>query len=724
MKVCFVFLPESSKKDFVYHLGVAYIQAFLKKREIESFQFVPEVRMSVEDCVEGILLFDPDLVGFTVYDYNYYLVKVLSRNIKIKRKDLPIILGGPSPTFSDLLIMEDNPYIDVCVRGEGEETLFELCSNYLEKGFFKNLETIKGITYRKSGNIVRNEDRPLIRNANLRDGELDVLPSPFLEGILKGDERTGILTSRGCTFKCTYCNFTAMSRNRIRYHSVERVIRELETINETLSKKGGEEETITIYDDAFTLNIERAKEICRRIKEKKICFKLSCETRVDRMDDELLELMVDAGFKNISFGLESASPKVLRNIKKVGLSNSPDFKEEKEFLFKMKKYVGKAKELNLNPTVSIILGLPSEKLKDGMKSVKFVENLGVKYYAHNLLQIFPGTELFKTHRNFGIEIEKGPSLLPFETNYSYDVSKVPFGKNSTMQSEIDKAASIIMSCLVNSRKRVRTNSVVLSDIVIKDLDPSEFLINWLSKNSLILAHVVFLFDIIKIDREYLIKRMIVSGFPSKRLYFLRSTEKFSSLSQSSKIFELLTSKFYKFNLIFSFSPFHIFENPESRKIHEFFKVIYLIENEEDLKYMEEFLSEVMDKNGRLAEEILNFKGCFLNGCIFGRECPSLKMQKIVIDENCSLRSCFSGEPLGHVGEEPSEIQRRFLDLFRRVEEKRGCLSCPVNENCSRCPFLKEPLKGEYCRIRRKYPDIWKVTEFLEIASIIPGLLKE
>ncbi len=82
-------------------------------------------------------------------------------------------------------------------------------------------------------------------------------------------------------------------------------------INESLLEKDSKEKVVTIYDDAFTLNIHRAKEICKRIIEKKFCFKLTCETRVDRMNDELLELMAEAGFKRVSFGLEIAVPEIL-----------------------------------------------------------------------------------------------------------------------------------------------------------------------------------------------------------------------------------------------------------------------------------------------------------------------------------------------------------------------------------------------------------------------------
>ncbi len=160
----------------------------------------------------------------------------------------------------------------------------------------------------------------------------------------------------------------------------------------------------------------------------------------------------------------------------------------------------------MTPTVSIILGLPGEKLKDGIRTVKFVESLGVDFYAHNLLQIFPGTELFETHRKFGIRIEKGSSLLPFETLYSYDVSKVPFGKNSTVHDEIYRTVSTIIGNMVNAKERIKRSSNLFSDFIIKNLIPEESIIEWLSKNSLILSNVLFLFSKGEVKREEIIKK--------------------------------------------------------------------------------------------------------------------------------------------------------------------------------------------------------------------------
>ena len=82
---------------------------------------------------------------------------------------------------------------------------------------------------------------------------------------------------------------SAMSRWTIRCHSVHRVLKELSYIAE--HRPEDKNKSITIHDDAFTLNKKRAKEICRQIVNRNLSLQFDCETRADTVDRELLNLM-------------------------------------------------------------------------------------------------------------------------------------------------------------------------------------------------------------------------------------------------------------------------------------------------------------------------------------------------------------------------------------------------------------------------------------------------
>ncbi|MBU4312091.1 MAG: B12-binding domain-containing radical SAM protein, partial [Candidatus Omnitrophica bacterium] len=339
---------------FDWHLGSSYILAYLKTRAVHALQFIQKEPIGMDRLIEQLLSYSPKIIGFTCYDVNYFFVKLISQELKKRRKDITIVAGGPTATFSDELILRDARAIDVCVRGEGEQAVAEIIDHVNGK---TEIGGIKGISYRRKGSIVRNPDRPSLRGKG-NSKALDIFPSPYLTGILPPDGRIGILTSRGCVYHCTYCSFSAMSGWKVSYHSTERVLSELRIISEARNKPRSQQNLVSIHDDAFSLNTQRAKEICRRIIKENVSLPLWCETRGDRVDEELLGLMKKANFRIISFGLESAVPENLRIIKKVVSDKTADraLSRERVFIDKIEAMTNRAKELGMNVTLSVIVG--------------------------------------------------------------------------------------------------------------------------------------------------------------------------------------------------------------------------------------------------------------------------------------------------------------------------------------------------------------------------------
>ena len=192
--IVFVFPPAPDGTTFGYHLGAGYVRSYLQRHHIDSDQFVTHQERIFPDIVAGILEYNPRIVGFTCYDLNYPYVRLLSIALKKKNPLINVILGGPTATFSFREIMNHTPEIDICVRGEGEQTMLEL----LQKDF-TDLESIRGIAFRSGNEIVSTPERPLI-SGEKKMAELDVIPSPYLTGIIPPDGTTGILTSRAALF--------------------------------------------------------------------------------------------------------------------------------------------------------------------------------------------------------------------------------------------------------------------------------------------------------------------------------------------------------------------------------------------------------------------------------------------------------------------------------------------------------------------------------------------
>ena len=419
--ILYLYPPSGRQKEFEKALGLAYIEAYLKQYGYKSVQFIPN-NLNYEEIIKSIKEINPKTIGISTYDMNYYYAKLLSNRLK-KELNVPIIIGGPTGTFSFNLVFKECPSVDYILRGYGEESTKKLL-DYLIKGR-GNLENIPGLVYRNNNELKENKLYELPQ-------DIDFFPSPYLSDIGFLPERKIVLTSRGCFHNCVYCNCAAMCNKKVYFHSVNRVISELKYISD--NEPGS---YVLIGDDAFTLNIERAKQICKRIIDEKINLKLFCETRVDRVDYELLNLMKQAGVIKIDFGLESSNPKILRNIKKVFYNpNDENYTSERQFLRNLKDVVSYCKKLGMDPMVNIISGLPGETIDDAKETLDFIKKLDINSYSHNYLKLYSGTSLYNEHRKYKYKLCHNVFSLPLIIKYPFDIKKITPLNNSVSRTDI------------------------------------------------------------------------------------------------------------------------------------------------------------------------------------------------------------------------------------------------------------------------------------------------
>ncbi|MDD5237719.1 MAG: radical SAM protein [Candidatus Omnitrophica bacterium] len=699
------------------HSGASYILAYLKERGIHGLHFIQREPIDLETLTKKIIQQEIRIIGFTCFDNNYYFIKLISQRLKEYSPELVVVLGGPTATFSSELIMQDNPAIDICVRGEGEATAYELIKQLKIKG---PLSGIKGITYRINGELARNPDRPFIVSEK-KDAELDIIPSPYLSGVIPAGELCGITTSRGCVFKCIYCNFSAMSRWTVRYHSVERVIAELKKIYGNLQNASKAEETVNINDDAFSLNPVRAKQICQRIIEEKINLRFWCDTRADKVDKELLNLMYRAGIRTLNFGLESVSPRVLKTIKKVrGIScQDTGLEPEKRFVEKVKSNVGFARKIGINASVSIILGLPGATKEDDLKTLDFVRRLKVDSYYHNYLNIFAGTELFNTFKEYRLKIIPSRILLPTFTKHAYDTYSIPMlnesYQNMITGNRIRKVIKIINGGYEEAKER---NGY--PDLLFINYSLNKKTIEWLKETVAICPLIVFANNrtVKNNPGQMMLKEIVVSlyTYPIGRTYLLELTNT-PRINYADKYFKsgqytLIPAKTRLGNTskglaelsFFKFFPFANFakkdfstvipENNGKRR-----EVIFSLSTLDDVRE----LAGLFSNSEKITLDIGKVKSeCdFLDACRWSSgECPSAMLSRAIIDKGGSIRTCFNGPAIAKIGDRRENILKNLKLLFEDTKKKRGCLSCPVRLNCSKCLFPHPFTAEEYCQIRR------------------------
>lgn len=712
---------------FTHSLGVSYIQAYLLEKGIDSLQ-VAQKDFSVYALVDDALKYNSRIIGISCYDTTYYVVKIISQLLKKKKPGIKIVIGGPTATFSDELIMNDCPQIDFCVRGEGERAAYELIHSLKTHG---SIEKIYGLTYRSGKKIVANPNRPLARDNSRKDAELDMLPSPYLSGILSGGENAGILSSRGCLFKCTYCSAPSMTQHVVRYHSVERIISEIMRISAAIAPSQKSSYRVSFWDDNFASNNERSKRICRAIIDNKLNnLNYYCELRADRTDKELLELLFAAGFRHVNFGLESAVPKVLREVKKLYSSDTShvNLRGEENYLKKIKKNIGLAKAIGMNPTVSIISGLPGESPKDGRETVEFVRKLDIKTYYHNHLILFPGTELFKTHRKYGLKIIKSDDILPCYVKHSYDLLRIPYGSNA-FESKLYYIVSHYFTEIIFgswgslSDKGFFSYPAIIFDNFHQWDDDSLF--EWVRENAIISAPICFMHAAVPRKPRFvkeLRKLMAVKGIPTRDCYCL-FTENHLRNNVESKKFELFTKTKPRHKSLYPFS-FDIMPLSQinkrnfkpRRSLEKESEVIVALETREDVEIFQKLisLSAGYSEQGLLTK-LIGLNASFLDGCRWQEKpCPALELKKMFVQEDNTIKPCMHGGVIAKTGDSRDKIVKRFKRKFEMEQSRRGCRTCPVNDTCSKCLYPYPMTAQEYCDIRRNYSQAGKITRLLTV----------
>jgi anaerobic magnesium-protoporphyrin IX monomethyl ester cyclase len=724
--VLFVFPPAPGNPGaFKNHLGAAYLRAALARDGMATAQYLDRNPGTIDSVAADILRRKSPIVGFTVYDSNARLSIALAQSIKHQKPETRIVFGGPTATFNARPLMERHAVIDACVMWEAEETCAHIFAKLLGGGLD---ESQPGVAFRRDGEVVCTAIPPLV--GATQPGvqcALDSTPSPYLSGILT-DGQEGVLTGRGCTHHCQYCCFAALGRMALRLHSIERVVAELECIAEH-QKRTGKPLPVHIYDDAFTLLPPRAKALCQAIVNRKINLILSCSTRADTLDEELIKLMWEAGFRSIAVGLESAVPSVLRATAKV---RPPDWHDhdlapERQFLEGLRNSVVLAKRHGFKVGVSIILGLPTETPADGAETLRFVKQLPADSYVHNFLQVFPGTPLWTTHENYGIGCTTDEIGLPETTDYFYDLNSLRPGPNCTLKEDA-RMVRLLTTEALYSCEASSTEARGISAVILEAERLSRQIAEWLHRILAIGGQVVQVRPTTRDSEEWLelkedrsiLRKYLVPTCHFVRVQLKKRTggyERWDIACASVNTFRSREAAALSIRTSARATPLIAWAkgHQANASVCEISK--YLQKPDELIQVMDRI--DAAESPSTLRQmpfpPQVKYSGRWLRG-----RAPCLSLTRLEVSECGEVRTCRQGEPIGRVGDSREALSRRLAQLARDVEKRRGCATCQ-NKDCPRCPFPGIDDRA-YCQVMRKQERALRSLDWIQIYSRIPLLL--
>ena len=375
----------------------------------EKYKPVP----SSEEIIDYIRETEPGLVGFSVMSQQYDWVVQQSKAIRQAVPKLIQTIGGVHCTMVPDEVHKSKLFDYVCV-GEGDWALLELM-DALEKG--EQPHTLANFRSWMGSVPVSNPVAPFPDLEKLPPLDYDIFD---MKAVMKETRGwMGILTSRGCPYKCTYCfNIEIVDqyiadgaaknvKDFLRHFPVEVMMEDLKK----LVRENPEINTFIFDDDLFTLNTNYVIEFCKAYKKHKVNVPFVVNGHVNCFDKVAAKALKEAGCIIVKFGLESGCPRVRRQVLKRYMKNE---QIERSFY--------SAHAYDLHSSAFIMFGLPYESREEIMETIHLCAKVKMGRFRWALFFPFKGTA--------GYEIAKpliDESKIAGQGNY-FDGSCLKFGE--------------------------------------------------------------------------------------------------------------------------------------------------------------------------------------------------------------------------------------------------------------------------------------------------------
>ncbi|MDC8005761.1 radical SAM protein [Aureisphaera galaxeae] len=357
-------------------LGLLYVSGYLNEQGIDNYIF--DTTFSTKEAqLQLIADKKPDVVAI----YTNLMTKVeVIKLMKTLRTDAKygvpkIVLGGPDITYNlENYLKAGAHYL---IIGEGEETMAELYRAITEK---LDISEIPGIAYLENETVIKTAPRTKMK-------DLTKLPLPNREGIAMhkylnawkdnhGKSAMTISTQRGCPYTCKWCS-TAVYGQSYRRRPAHLVVEEMAMLRETYHP-----DTLWFVDDVFTVSHKWLRSFHEEVLKQDVVIPFECITRAERLNDEMLKLLKEAGCFRIWIGAESGSQKII---------DAMDRRVEVETV---QEAINSANDLGIETGTFIMLGYPGEDRSDISKTIEHLKKSNPTHYTITVAYPIKGTALY------------------------------------------------------------------------------------------------------------------------------------------------------------------------------------------------------------------------------------------------------------------------------------------------------------------------------------------
>jgi radical SAM superfamily enzyme YgiQ (UPF0313 family) len=375
------FLEEDEREKLIMKpyvpLGILYISAYLEKNGFDNEVF-DSTFSSFEKFKANLRSNTPRIIGI----YTNLMTKLnVLRIIKFIRSDeqlaqMKIVLGGPEVRnhASEFLLHG----ADALVIGEGEETMLQLVKAYAADNDISGLKGIAFISPDKK--VVIKEDQGLLRS-------VDELPFPNRKKIdlqkyfnawknAHGSSTLSLSTMRGCPYTCKWCS-RAVYGGTYRRRSAKLVVDEIVLLQSQYTF-----DNIWFVDDVFTISHKWLKEFADEIALRKVKVRYEIITRADRLNEEVIDLLVNSGCFRVWIGAESGSQNVI------------DAMDRRVDVIQVREMIRLSRKKGLEAGTFIMLGYPGETQRDIRETIRHLNESMPDHFTITLAYPIKGTPLY------------------------------------------------------------------------------------------------------------------------------------------------------------------------------------------------------------------------------------------------------------------------------------------------------------------------------------------
>jgi radical SAM superfamily enzyme YgiQ (UPF0313 family) len=355
--------------------------------------------MSIDEMLEAVVSFTPDIIVSCPTFPSIESDAFFAEKVKECCPEIVILGFGVFFTLLEETSLRDIKSYDVAIYGEPEATFEELLVNYQSSG---KIIPIQGLIWRESDQVKKGDPRPFIQDIDtIPMASRDLFKNERYKLPHNGHPFTLVNVARGCPYPCIFCTANIYYGKKLRHHSVEYVINEIEMC----IKEHGIQDFL-FWEEVFTLEKSFGIALCDEIIRRGLKISWMTTTRADLIDEDILRKMKAAGCTLLGMGIESCSQEILNNAKK------------NETVEQIVKAIKLCKKVKIPTMGHFIFGLPGETELTAQETIKFIRTLGLDYMQCYCAVPIPKTPLGEMAR------EKGWITAKNWSEYDYGGSSV------------------------------------------------------------------------------------------------------------------------------------------------------------------------------------------------------------------------------------------------------------------------------------------------------------